>query len=345
MAFRVREKSAALVPVLLLAVAGCSAPPAASPADTGAAAGGSGKAQAAEAKGILVAHIPSSSSAEVDGIDPASGASHIIASFTSPDSSVWIDPGIVGSTFGAAPMRRAMFSPDLHRVTAVKKLSDGNHVGWLDTTGKFTDVTASSSASSSGFTTVTADDTPMFGADGTFYFARREAGGNTEGQPTIMKVPAGSTGPATEVKRLTYNEGVAYFVNPDGTLVGVPAAGGTFQENGGGVGGYVVEDWLSPTEYLAVGPGKNAVYRVMGKPRAQADLLDSPTSGTALIPTTNRTVYDPVASPDKARVAFLSTAPGSTAVEVYTVGSAGGGSPQKVPGPAVDGKDELIGWN
>lgn len=296
------------------------------------------------ASGLILARTDSSGNAEVDAIDPTTGAARTVATFISPDTSISIDPEIVELTYGSSPMERAMFSPDFHRVVAVKKTSAAAvHVGWLDTTGTFTDVSAATNGAP-GSATVTADDTPMFGTDGTFYFARRETGGGPKKQPTIMKVPNGLTGPATAMKTLTPDEGVNYFVNPDGTLVGVQYGGGTFQENGAGVGGYVVQDWINSTEYVAVDFSQSGIYRVKAKPRSQSDLMDSPTDGIALLPSTDRTPSYPVVSPDSAKVAFLSMAPNSSSLELYTVGSTGGGTPKKVPASAVPDKAKPIGW-
>ncbi|WAH97589.1 hypothetical protein [Arthrobacter sp. MMS18-M83] len=331
-------------------MAGCSGPePSAIVGSGGAESHASGSIIASQAgvqpaSGLILTWTDSSGNAEVDAIDPATGAAGTVATFVSPDTSISIDPEIVEMTYGSSPMGRAMFSPDFHRVVAVKKTSAAAvHVGWLDTTGTFTDVSAATNTTS-GSATVTADDTPMFGTDGTFYFARREAGVGPKKQPTIVKVPNGLTGPATAMKTLSPDEGVNYFVNPDGTLVGVQYGGGTFQENGAGVGGFVVQDWINSTEYVAVDFSQSGIYRVKAKPRSKSDLMDSPTDGIALFQPTDRTPSYTVVSPDGASVAFLSMAPNSGSHELYTVGSAGGGTPKKVPASAVPNKAKLIGW-
>ncbi|TQJ66843.1 hypothetical protein FBY31_0884 [Arthrobacter sp. SLBN-100] len=244
---------------------------------------------------------------------------------------------------GGAVIRRALFSPDFQLAVAVRKAADKTtHVGWVDTQGTFTDVSASVTDSGADFSSTVTHDTPMFGADGSFYFAARVPEGmSTKAPPTIMKTTIKDPTTVTEYKKLA---GVNYFVNTDGMAVGVCAGCKTFLENGSpGLGSSSVQDWINNTEYVSVGISRTMIYRSEAKP---LELDNSGGPGTPLIPETNRKVSSPVVSPDGGNVAFLSSNSGGT-VDLFIV-PASGGSPKKVGisselGPLVE-KNVLLAW-
>ncbi|MFJ4264656.1 hypothetical protein ACIPYU_19625 [Paenarthrobacter nicotinovorans] len=286
--------------------------------------------------------------AKLTAIDPTTGTESQVAYFLPKEDAVAIDSQILLMNYDSVPVRRAMFSPDFSKVTAIKNMPDGTrHVGWIDTNGAFSDISASTGAGSSqGFSSAKSQDTPMFGTDGSFYFASRDAGGSTKTQPTIMKVDPKAKDKATATKVIPDSEGVNYFVNPDGSI-----NGGTtsvlYQNGRQGVGVYNVQDWITDVEYVEISPGGEStnIYRENAATRDK-DMLPYGISGRPLLPKTNRQVFSPIVSPDKSRIAFLSKAPNSSTIDLFTVDSAGQTEPKQITLKAnsLSTKTRFLAW-
>lgn len=276
----------------------------------------------------------------ISEIDPLTGAARVIADYSATSGRT---QEIERMNSGGAVIRRALFSPDFQLAVAVREAADGtSHVGWVDTQNNFTDVSENVAGSSDDFSSTVTHDTPMFGADGSFYFAARVPGSSGfKSEPTIMKTTIENPTKVTEYKKLA---GVNYFVNPDGNAVSVCAGCSTFVENGTpGLGGTRVDDWINGMEFISTSTSGTMIYR------SKATSVDDQSTGgpgTPLIPETNRKVSSPVVSPDGTNVAFLSSNTQGT-VDLFIV-PATGGSPKKVAmsptlGPLAE-KNVLLAW-
>ena len=281
-------------------------------------------------------------------IDPTSGEAQQIADFVPTDDSVHLDDDYAQFADGGPLADRALFSADLTRAVATETKEDGStDVGWIDRDGTFTDVTTGA-PKSAGFSSTTEDDTPAFGPDGAFYFARRvpdDSGWKTN--PAIWRLEG--TDPAAAVQVATLDD-VNYYVNAPSRIMPLCAGCTAFRSPAGtDRGAFRATDFLGASEYLSTDPNGSMIYRSPLANEHDTSLTDWGTDGTPLIPQTNRTSWSPVASPDNSQVAFLSKTAqqdSTIAPELYVV-PARGGTPRAITisGGDLNGTDPmLLGW-
>ncbi|HSA50801.1 MAG TPA: hypothetical protein VLH10_11930 [Yinghuangia sp.] len=300
-----------------------------------------------QASGIVFAALQGSSWI-VAAIAPATGATTYEATFSPTDDDVRLDASFRQMTGGGPLAERALFSPDLRRAVALRMMADGSeHVGWIDRDGTFTDVTAANTTEN-GFASTFRDDTPSFGPDGAFYFARREPDGSGwKTDPTIWRLTGSEPGGAVSVEKL---DDVNYYVDATSDVEPLCAGCSPFRTTGDpNLGAYRVTDFLDGDEYLSTDTDHAMVYRSPVKPKQDTSLMDWGTDGTPLIPETNRTVWAPVADPQGGQVAFLSTAvdQGPTVPPELYIVDARGGTPRLVPtgpGPLGGANPTLLTW-
>lgn len=301
-----------------------------------------GNAPDAKPTGVVFAAIQDATSWIVAAVDPTTGTTVYENTFTPTDDDVRLDASYQQMAGEGPLVERALFDGNLHRAVATKRMTDGTeHVGWIDREGTFTDITAANPAPT-GFTSTTSDDTPLFGPDGAFYFARREPDGSGwKTAPAIWRLAG--PGPAGAGAATTVNE-ANYYVNPPSDIEPLCAGCSPFHTPGTpGTGAYRATDFIGTSAYLSTDARNSMVYRSPVLPKDRTDLLDWGTDGKALIPQTNRTVWAPVADPRGRQVAFLSKAPDqgpTVAPELYIV-DAQGGTPHLVPA----GEGTLLGKN
>jgi hypothetical protein len=285
----------------------------------------------------------------VESVDPGNGRATQAAEFLPTDDSVTLDSDYERFNGGGPLADRALFSPDLTRAVATKTMADGTRdVGWIDRAGTFTDVTAGA-PKATGFSSTTSDDTPAFGPDGAFYFARRVPDGSVWAtNPAIWRLTGQDPATAGQVTTL---DQVNYYVNAPSRIMPLCAGCVPFRSPAGqDRGAFRATDFLGTTAYLSTDDNGSMVYRSPIQAEADTSLTDWGTGGTALIPQTNRTVWSPVASPDGTQVAFLSKAVDQSdptiAPQLYVV-SAQGGAPRLVTAGSGDlnGRNPtLLGW-
>ncbi|MYW05591.1 hypothetical protein [Streptomyces sp. SID3343] len=286
----------------------------------------------------------------VVAVDPASGRATEIATFLPTEDNVRLDADFVQMAGGGPLAERALYSSDLTRAVATKTMADQTkHIGWIDRAGRFTDVTTGSTGPAGGFGSTTADDTPMFGPDGAFYFARREpddSGYKTD--PTIWRLEGTDPSRAVKTKEV---DAPNFYVNPPSVVEALCAGCSPFFTSGsGGLGAYRATDFLGEQAYLSTDTNGSMIYRSPVLQRDSATLMDWGTDGQKLIPETNRKVWSPVGSPDHGRVAFLSKAQTdapTTNPQLFVV-DAQGGSPRQITitgdGDLGGKNPNLIGW-
>lgn len=264
------------------------------------------------------------------GLDPVSGKVTLQREFPAPTQAL-----PVLSLF--TPVFTSMsFDREFHRVAATSiDTTDGStHVGWLTDTGEYVDVTAAVSASGGAFSGKVQHIAPAFGPDGAFYFA-------DESIRSVMKVVADQATTPTDavaVQEYEYSNPVSIWVYPSGT-VQVDYGGSMPQVENvhAGVSGMGrVEDWLSDLT-MVTGDSGNANLWL-------SDATEDPSrsgmffgSGSdlnrvSLLPErVGRLSWNPVVSPDKTRIAFLSAPEsGADPAQLFVV-AADGGEPQLVP--------------
>lgn len=307
-----------------------------------------GNAPDVKPTGVVFAAIQDATSWIVAAVDPTTGTTTYENTFTPADDDVRLDTSYRQMAGEGPLVERALFDGDLHRAVATKRMTDGTeHVGWIDREGTFTDITAAN-PSPAGFTSTTSDDTPLFGPDGAFYFARREPDGSGwKTDPAIWRLAG--PGPTGAGAATTVHE-ANYCVNPPADIEPLCAGCSPFHTPGTpGTGAYRATDFIGTGAYLSTDARNSMVYRSPVLPKDRTDLLDWGTDGKALIPQTNRTVWAPVSDPQGRQVAFLSKAPNqgpTVAPELYVV-DAQGGTPHLVPvgGGTLGGKNPtLLDW-
>jgi hypothetical protein len=266
-------------------------------------------------------------------IDPQSGTVGATRNFLFPDD-VAVD--LAGSS---AYFVRQSFSPDLSRVTAIRwhSADSATHAGWLDEFGVFHDATGAVAGAGSDFASAIKHISPRFGADGAFYFVdTQSAEVKRLTADQVQAVAAGETGLEATIVLTDTDEQI--LVWPSGTIAPC-AACIPYVDNttpGGNRGwGAKVSDWLDENTLLCentdltqislwtpFGPGQEQRSGAWGC--GQVD------TRVDLLPETDRTNWNPVASPDGQTIAFLSsTGSGDSAPELFTIGR-GGGEPVKV---------------
>ncbi|WP_157187305.1 hypothetical protein [Nocardia vinacea] len=211
-----------------------------------------------------------------------------------------------------------VFSPTLDRYAMSKVVDGQGHAGWVEASGKFTDVTAGQKPGpfEEGF----AFDSIGFGRNGDFYYARV----STDRKFDVYRLPSGATSGAQLIKTLGPFATVRAWREGDGTI-GVYGSGddspeGNCEYSFGNV------SWVSPNTYV-IGGGTQ-IYKVVNVTPACPK--------EALLPSSNRaTVTNPVVSSDGKRVVFV-----YNDIDLYTVDLSANSVPVKLEYP----KDTLRGF-
>ncbi|MFD3430958.1 hypothetical protein [Nocardia fluminea] len=276
-------------------------------------------------------------STTLNALDPATGASTVVREFVHPNA---VAPSIDKNK---AIRARNSFSPDLQRMAATKTVGTENHVGWIDASNAFIDISAANHSANS-FANKPDGASPTFDANGGFYYIDLVA-------KAVMRVPPGAT-TAQVVRAETFNvtgalrDNVRLYVSPSGT-VSVDREGGKYlyaEQEKVGTGGVLVDDWLSDDTFIsqkAEVPRSNPLYVCTTTPPARAHLLDC--ADTPLTPrSSDQAISTPVTSPDASRIAFVARRDGTT--KVFFI-SAVGGVPLEIENFAVTGDVvTLIQW-
>jgi hypothetical protein len=226
-------------------------------------------------------------------IDPETGSSRTWRKFESAGKArIDMMTGSYSAYYQFAYLVRRMFSPDYSRVAAAEVLPDGSqHVGWIDAAGAYVDVSAAIMPAKSDFSDLPAHRNPRFGADGMFYFLDIDSWEVKKVDPSDLRPGAVKT-----VQKLSADKGIY-----------------------GDKGGFELYDsgkfWMSQGD----------------SGRAPEDPSAKPIDLKNLLPTSKRSGWNPVASPDGKHVAFLSVQPNSSdpTAEFFTV-SRTGGTPVRV---------------
>jgi hypothetical protein len=328
------------------AAAGTPGPASASP---GAGSSPSSGARGAKPAGVIFAAFQGADWL-VESVDPVTGAVSEVADFLPAQDNVHLSSEYTTMTGGGPLIQRELFSADLTRAVAIKLLSDGtSHIGWIDRDGVFTDVTAATS-STGGFASTTSDDTPSFGPDGGFYFARRKPDGSisTKTLPDIWRLAGTNPAQARQVQTL---DQINYYIDAPSRIMSLCAGCSPFFSPAGqDRGAFRATGFIGSDSYLSTDADGTMIYRSPLKAESDTDLMDWGTGGKALIPQTNRKVWSPVASPDGTQVAFLSKGVDQVdptiAPQLFIVPSQGG-TPQAVTitsGDLHGTSPTLIGW-
>ena len=275
---------------------------------------------------------------ELDCIDPDTGAVRHLKTFSSEDThscSAVLD----GSR---STRRRALmdFSADLSKMTATITLEDGSvHVGWIDENGNFTDVSKKVTSDAGDFGGITRHSNPCFGPDNYFYF-RDLTNASTKGFSTdgaqIKRVPLNNL-TISAVETMVEDDpwpGTIIYPLPDGSV------------NTGGYWDYYdntmtyparrdgdyMTDWISPNE--GVGTHRTEDTDMIYKYTLSGvdDIFKWYDKLVPLVPSVSgRTNWNPIASPDASKVAFLSKLTiGTDASSYLYIVSIDGGNPVKV---------------
>lgn len=297
--------------------------------------------------------------AELDSIDPETGAVTHLRTFSSEDThSCSAALNGVGGT-----RRRALmdFSADLSKMTAKLTLEDGSeHVGWIDEKGNFTDVSQMVTPDAGDFGALTKHSNPCFGPDNYFYF-RDLTNATTSGWSTkgaqIKRVPLDNlTISAVEtIVEDDQSPTYAIYFLPDGSVD--PESGYweyydevmTYPARCGGMSNHLT-DWISENEGIGAhvidqAPVTYMIYKYTLNGIKDADKWYS--ERIPLVPSvTGRSNWNPILSPDKSQVAFLSklTTGTDTSPYLYIV-PVDGGDPVKVPTDyTFDNAAYLLTW-
>lgn len=268
-----------------------------------APSGGAPQAPSSGAKsGILVMTGGGQSTQTYGFIDPNSGKYSEVASFTV-------------TNIGLASGQTAV-SPDFTKVAATNQ----GKVGWVDTSGNFTDVTPKVDTGAFGgnppsFATVGFD-----GAGNFFYVETTSHGMET------YKLAAGSTSNAQKIssEMLTNTNGELTY---DGSML---------------VGCNTVVNWLGPDYSVQANGNQINKLRVSGQDSKGCPTVDSYSTATTLLPTSNTvTVTNAVGNHDGTKVAFMYSGSSMNNSEpgLYIVSADGSGQPTKVNLPNLSGQE------
>lgn len=271
----------------------------------------------------------------LDIIDPDTGVVQHLRTF-SGNGAHRCSPGQngLGTAHVSKPQLLAHFNSDLTQMTASLTLDDGSiHVGWINESGVFTDISQMVTADTSDFAALTKHSNPCFGPDNYFYFRD-----STNSAIQIKRVPINNLTVAA-VETLVDNDdwpGIAICPLPNGKIensgsytwyyfdaeMAYPARGSYFN------------DWISSSECVGVESISNTtetIYRYSLS--GNKSIFDWVNERTELLPRIKgRTNWNPIVSPDTSKVAFLSklTTGTDTTPYLYIVPS-DGGEPVKVP--------------
>lgn len=311
-----------------------------------------------DAEGIVVVaplaegQVFGSGSARIYTVDPESGATADVASFSATDP-VTLTVGLhVGEP---APRMRSSFDDDFGRAAARLNFEKSNgsselHAGWVDQSGEFTDASALV-GDDSDFAESKKDLNPFFDPEGNFYFTRVQGG-----KFILYRYSEGDTAPQVYVERDDESDALEYVV---------PRKGEPFVTN------LHDEYWFTESESctpevtegrkfyavasaadVCVGLGGSTGELDIWKPAA-TEANSSFGSGwggvdkfSGLLPENGRFVAEPVVDPQGKRVAFLSSEDeGAETLDLFIVPTDGSKKITKVGGGVnIPAGDLLMGW-
>lgn len=267
----------------------------------------------------------------LDCINPDTGEVQHLRTFSSEDThSCSLAKNGLGRN---AVLSRMHFNSDFTQLTATLTLEDGSvHVGWIDESGKFTDVSAKITVDADDFSALTNHTNPCFGPGGYFYF--RDA---TKSDVQDKRVPLDNlTASAVETVVDDVNTWWNEILNPlpDGTIgnKNIENAWYYYDESMEyPASGLYFDDWISPFECAGIDDNMIYKYTLSGDDYSYMN-SDWYSDRTELIPDIEgRKNMAPVVSPDGTKVAFLSVLTTGTdeSPYLYTV-PVDGGNPVKV---------------
>lgn len=228
------------------------------------------------------------------------------------------------------------FDQTFHRVAATSTdTTDGStHVGWLTDAGQYVDISAAVTASGGAFSGKVQHSAPAFGPDGAFYYA-------DDATLSVMRVVTDTpTAPtdAVAVKKYEYSKPVSTWIYPSGTIqVGQGGSIPNVENTQAGVSGLGrVEGWVSDLT-MVTGDAQNSNLYLSDASKDPSDGGNFFGSGSGLNEKTllperaGRLTWNPILSPDKTRIAFLSAPEsGADPAQLFVVATAGG-EPQLLP--------------
>ncbi|CAM2905907.1 hypothetical protein [Skermania piniformis] len=146
--------------------------------------------------GLLFRTGASTSHVTIHVVDPETGKSAIHQKFDADDADVQLAP----ATSGGRDTTRHDVSPDGSLIVATKTVRGETHAGWVDRSGKFTDVTAAVSGTND-FRPPAKHEPFGFDRAGNYYYTDRAA---ETGYPPILRVAIERPDAATDTGS-TYN--------------------------------------------------------------------------------------------------------------------------------------------
>lgn len=280
---------------------------------------------------------------QLDSIDPETGAVTHVRTFSSEGTGSC-------SSFVSVDFPKGYFDSNYTRLGAYVTCEDGSeHVGWIDETGTFTDVSEMISTGSSDFSGLTKHSQPRFGPDDYFYFMDE-----TTSNSQIKRVPSDNITPENvEVMLTNVTWSTAMNPFPDGSVKNWSEHWEYYDEEMlYPARFYGCHDWISQTECVGgdIGSGGTTYSYMIYKYTltGELDVFKWYSEQTPLVPAIkDRRNWDPVVSPDKTQVAFLSRLTSGTdqAGYLYIV-PLDGGEPIKVPTEYTftDGANGIMAW-
>lgn len=114
----------------------------------------------------IIAIDASASAVTLTAIDPSTGTTMATRTFKGPQA---VLPRV---NMASSYIAQQGFSPDFDRVAATMTIAadNSNHVGWINKSGQFVDVSEAITGAQSGFSDTIQHVSPVFGADGAFYY-------------------------------------------------------------------------------------------------------------------------------------------------------------------------------
>lgn len=264
----------------------------------------------------------------IDVINPETGAVQNFRTFSSAVTRSCTD----GIYLGASRSMRMSFDEEFTRMAAIHNISvDGihaavSHVGWIDESGNFTDVSQMVAPESNDFSAVTNHRHPFFGQDGYFYF--QDMTNQKSNSGPVKRVPINNLTPnAVEIFREDWSD----LHGNDSLIVNGFTYGSTceYYDESMAYPSYNADDWISPNECVGVDHDRIYKFILSGK----KDYWEWTSEQIPLVPDiVGRISRNPIVSSDVSQVAFLSrlTTGADTNTYLFTV-PVDGGEPRKVP--------------
>lgn len=262
----------------------------------------------------------------LDSIDPNTGAVRHLKTFSSKDTHS-CSSALDGMK---STKRRALmdFSADFSKMAAILTLEDGSeHVGWIDENGIFTDVSQKVTPDAGDFGALTKHANPCFGPNNYFYFRD-----NTDSDSLIKRVSLDNLTPSA-VETMAKGNNFIYPL-PDGNISSY--CWDYYDETMTYPARWdydFMTDWISSNECVGKHrtQDKDMIYKYTLS--GVEDIFDKWYSElTPLVPSIKgRTNWNPIVSPDKSKVAFLSKlTTGTDQLPYLYIVPINGGNPVKV---------------